>query len=57
MLSKHAGAIAIVEIDLDTADAKLAAYVLRQAATDIRAEREAIRVGVAGASAARVADL
>ena len=57
VLSKHAGAIAIVEIDLDTADAKLAAYVLRQAATDIRAEREAIRVGVAGASAARVADL
>ena len=57
VLSKHAGAIAIVEIDLDAADAKLAAYVLRQAATDIRAEREAIRVGVAGASAARVADL
>ncbi len=57
VLSKHAGGIAIVEIDLDTADAKLAAYVLRLAATDIRAEREAIRVGVAGASAARVADL
>ncbi len=57
VLSKHGDGIAIVEIDIDAVDAKLAAYALRQAATDIRAEREAIRVGVGGASAARVADL
>ncbi len=57
VLSKHGGGLAIVEIDVDTVDAKLAAYALRQAAIDIRAEREAIRVGVGAASAARVTDL
>jgi hypothetical protein len=57
VLSRHGSSIAIVEIDVNPSDAKLAAYVLRQAATDIRSEREAIRVAVGGATAARAADV
>jgi hypothetical protein len=57
VLSRHGRELAVVEIDIDAPDAKLTAYVLRQAATDIRAERETIRVAVGGAAAARVADV
>ncbi len=58
VLSRRGSGLAIVEIDVTTSDPKLAAYVLRQAATDIRAERETIRVGVGGPAAARApADL
>jgi hypothetical protein len=58
VLSRHGSGLAIVEVDVTTSDPKLAAYVLRQAATDIRAERETIRVSVGGPAAARApADL
>jgi hypothetical protein len=53
VLSRHGSRIAIVEIDVNASDAKLAAYSLRLAATDVRAERETIRVAVGGFSAGR----
>ena len=57
VLSRHGASLAIVEIDVGAADPKLAAYVLRLAATDVRAEREAIRVAVGGAGASGDTDL
>jgi hypothetical protein len=52
VLSRHAGAMAIVEIQIDDADPRLAAYAVRLAATDVRAERETIRVAIGGSGAA-----
>jgi hypothetical protein len=55
VLAQHGSGISIVEIDVDASDPKLSAYVLRLAATDIRAERETIRVAVGGAGVSRPA--
>ena len=52
VLSRHAGAMAIVEIQIDDADPRLAAYAVRLAATDVRAERETIKVAIGGSGAA-----
>ncbi len=52
LLASHGDGLAIVEIRVDGIDPKLAAYVLRLAATEIRAAREDISIALgAGASA------
>ena len=53
VLSRHGGQVAIVEVDVGESDPKLAAYLLRLAATEVRAERETIRVAIGGPAASR----
>ena len=57
VLSRHGAGIAVVEIDLDGQDDRLAAFALRLAATEIRSGREGIRIAVGGARLARSFDL
>ncbi|MEO7790176.1 MAG: hypothetical protein ABIX28_11455 [Vicinamibacterales bacterium] len=52
LLSRHKGGIAIVEIQVAGADARVATYAVRLAATDIRAERDTIAVAIGGPAAA-----
>ena len=46
LLERHAAALAIVEVSVDRADPKLAAYAVRLAATDTRARRADIRIAL-----------
>ena len=48
LLRKHGRGISVVEIDLADQDPKLAAYAIRLAATEIRADRDTIRIAVGG---------
>src|SRR4029079_16830838 len=57
VLSRHGDGLAVIEIDVDAQDAQLAAYVLRLAATEIRAARDDIRIAVGGPRLARTTDL
>ena len=57
VLAKHGGDIAIVEIDVDVPDARLAAYAVQLAATDIRADRETIRIAIGSRTPRTAADL
>ena len=50
VLTRHRGTIAMLEIDV-AADPRVAAYAVRLAATDARAERETIRVAIGGPGA------
>ena len=58
VLARHRGTIAMLEVDVE-ADARVAAYAVRLAATDARAAYETIRVAIGGigAAAAYTADL
>jgi hypothetical protein len=46
LLADHGNGVSIVEIRVDGVDPKLAEYVLRLAATEIRAQREDIRIAL-----------
>jgi hypothetical protein len=52
LLADHGDGLSIVEIRVDGVDPKLAAYVLRLAATEIRARREDIRIALGAGAAA-----
>jgi hypothetical protein len=55
VLARHGRGIAVVEIDIRASDARLAAYAVRLAATDIRAERDTIQIGLGGSGAEQAA--
>ncbi len=57
VLSRHGRGIAVVEIEIQASDAKLAAYAVRLAATEIRAERDTIQVGLGGMGAEQAATI
>jgi hypothetical protein len=57
LLVRHGSSLAIVEIDLHPADPKLAAYAMRLAATDVRAEHDTVRLAMGGVPLAAAADL
>jgi hypothetical protein len=48
LIARHGDALVAIEIVVDAQDPKIAAYAVRLAATDVRAEREAIRIALGG---------
>jgi MucB/RseB N-terminal domain len=49
VIARHAEGISILELFLDGQDPQLAAYVVRLAATEVRAERESVHIALGGA--------
>ena len=49
LLARHADGITILELSVQTDDEQLAAFAVRVAATDVRAQRESVRIALGGA--------
>jgi len=52
LLDKHGAALTILEVTLDRQPARLAAFALQVAATEVRASHDAIRIAIGGAAMA-----